>query len=194
MESQKGVKQPRIGPGTLLLNEKQITCEAFPGTHPGKAARALRRACFACGVGVARQARPPFGKVVSLTADCWHGPDFSRPSSIRIAFISVFSVNLGDQKLGPLRTKRPVFWDPRGAWGCYTPASPDSLCRPSPGPGWAAWKGLCWARSQRRPLPATPCALLTAPLPAPGKGIARPWKLVYYRAKKMFDVNNYKGR
>uniref|UniRef100_G1PY79 Myb-like domain-containing protein n=1 Tax=Myotis lucifugus TaxID=59463 RepID=G1PY79_MYOLU len=27
-----------------------------------------------------------------------------------------------------------------------------------------------------------------------GKGIARPWKLVYYRAKKMFDVNNYKGR
>ncbi|KAM8803963.1 transcription termination factor 1 isoform 1-T3 [Rhynchonycteris naso] len=26
------------------------------------------------------------------------------------------------------------------------------------------------------------------------KGIARPWKLVYYRAKKMFDVNNYKGR
>nr|XP_030694335.1 transcription termination factor 1 isoform X7 [Globicephala melas] len=29
---------------------------------------------------------------------------------------------------------------------------------------------------------------------AQGKGIARPWKLVYYRAKKMFDVNNYKGR
>lgn len=27
-----------------------------------------------------------------------------------------------------------------------------------------------------------------------GKGIARPWKLVYYRAKKMFDINNYKGR
>nr|XP_004653889.2 transcription termination factor 1 [Jaculus jaculus]XP_044997705.1 transcription termination factor 1 [Jaculus jaculus]XP_044997706.1 transcription termination factor 1 [Jaculus jaculus] len=27
-----------------------------------------------------------------------------------------------------------------------------------------------------------------------GKGIARPWKLVYYRAKKIFDVNNYKGR
>ncbi|XP_060056428.1 transcription termination factor 1 isoform X2 [Erinaceus europaeus] len=27
-----------------------------------------------------------------------------------------------------------------------------------------------------------------------GKGIARPWKLIYYRAKKMFDVNNYKGR
>ncbi|XP_012599550.2 transcription termination factor 1 [Microcebus murinus] len=27
-----------------------------------------------------------------------------------------------------------------------------------------------------------------------GKGIARPWKLVYYRAKKMFDVYNYKGR
>ncbi|XP_036040508.1 transcription termination factor 1 isoform X3 [Onychomys torridus] len=27
-----------------------------------------------------------------------------------------------------------------------------------------------------------------------GKGIARPWKPVYYRAKKMFDVNNYKGR
>uniref|UniRef100_A0A2K5NXL5 Transcription termination factor 1 n=1 Tax=Cercocebus atys TaxID=9531 RepID=A0A2K5NXL5_CERAT len=24
--------------------------------------------------------------------------------------------------------------------------------------------------------------------------IARPWKLIYYRAKKMFDVNNYKGR
>nr|XP_021497553.1 transcription termination factor 1 isoform X2 [Meriones unguiculatus] len=29
---------------------------------------------------------------------------------------------------------------------------------------------------------------------AQGKGIARPWKLVYYRAKKIFDVNNYKGR
>ncbi|XP_048201420.1 transcription termination factor 1 [Perognathus longimembris pacificus] len=27
-----------------------------------------------------------------------------------------------------------------------------------------------------------------------GKDIARPWKLVYYRAKKIFDVNNYKGR
>ncbi|XP_069328273.1 transcription termination factor 1 [Eulemur rufifrons] len=27
-----------------------------------------------------------------------------------------------------------------------------------------------------------------------GKGIARPWKLIYCRAKKMFDVNNYKGR
>ncbi|XP_075416698.1 transcription termination factor 1 [Tenrec ecaudatus] len=27
-----------------------------------------------------------------------------------------------------------------------------------------------------------------------GKDIARPWKLVYYRAKKMFDINNYKGR
>ncbi|XP_006834958.1 PREDICTED: transcription termination factor 1 [Chrysochloris asiatica] len=27
-----------------------------------------------------------------------------------------------------------------------------------------------------------------------GKGIARPWKLVYYRAKKMFDIHNYKGR
>lgn len=27
-----------------------------------------------------------------------------------------------------------------------------------------------------------------------GRGIARPWKLVYYRAKKMFDINNYKGR
>nr|XP_023400560.1 LOW QUALITY PROTEIN: transcription termination factor 1 [Loxodonta africana] len=26
------------------------------------------------------------------------------------------------------------------------------------------------------------------------KGIARPWKLVYYRAKKMFDIHNYKGR
>ncbi|XP_039767711.1 transcription termination factor 1 isoform X2 [Ornithorhynchus anatinus] len=26
------------------------------------------------------------------------------------------------------------------------------------------------------------------------EGIARPWKLVYYRAKKMFDVHNYKGR
>ncbi|XP_005580625.3 transcription termination factor 1 isoform X2 [Macaca fascicularis] len=27
-----------------------------------------------------------------------------------------------------------------------------------------------------------------------GRNIARPWKLIYYRAKKMFDVNNYKGR
>ncbi|XP_059944189.1 transcription termination factor 1-like isoform X1 [Mesoplodon densirostris] len=27
-----------------------------------------------------------------------------------------------------------------------------------------------------------------------GKGIAWPWKLVYCRAKKLFDVNNYKGR
>ncbi|XP_043845591.1 transcription termination factor 1 isoform X2 [Dromiciops gliroides] len=27
-----------------------------------------------------------------------------------------------------------------------------------------------------------------------GEGIPRPWKLVYYRAKKMFDINNYKGR
>ncbi|KAM4877726.1 transcription termination factor 1 isoform 2-T5 [Thomomys bottae] len=27
-----------------------------------------------------------------------------------------------------------------------------------------------------------------------GKDIARPWKLVYYRAKKIFDINNYKGR
>ncbi|XP_068925404.1 transcription termination factor 1 [Petaurus breviceps papuanus] len=26
------------------------------------------------------------------------------------------------------------------------------------------------------------------------EGIPRPWKLVYYRAKKMFDINNYKGR
>ncbi|XP_007942394.1 transcription termination factor 1 [Orycteropus afer afer] len=26
------------------------------------------------------------------------------------------------------------------------------------------------------------------------KGIARPWKMVYYRAKKMFDIHNYKGR
>ncbi|XP_018889771.3 transcription termination factor 1 isoform X2 [Gorilla gorilla gorilla] len=26
------------------------------------------------------------------------------------------------------------------------------------------------------------------------RNIARPWKLIYYRAKKMFDVNNYKGR
>ena len=27
-----------------------------------------------------------------------------------------------------------------------------------------------------------------------GKGITRPWKLMYYLAKKIFDVNNYKGR
>uniref|UniRef100_A0A2K5F1M2 Myb-like domain-containing protein n=1 Tax=Aotus nancymaae TaxID=37293 RepID=A0A2K5F1M2_AOTNA len=31
-------------------------------------------------------------------------------------------------------------------------------------------------------------------LPTLGRNIARPWKLIYYRAKKMFDVNNYKGR
>uniref|UniRef100_H0W9L7 Myb-like domain-containing protein n=1 Tax=Cavia porcellus TaxID=10141 RepID=H0W9L7_CAVPO len=37
-------------------------------------------------------------------------------------------------------------------------------------------------------------ASLTASLLLLGKGIARPWKLVYYRAKKIFDVNNYKGR
>ena len=42
-----------------------------------------------------------------------------------------------------------------------------------------------------RHIPGVP---LTTSVLASGKGIARPWKLVYYRAKKMFDVNNYKGR
>nr|XP_012313262.2 transcription termination factor 1 [Aotus nancymaae] len=39
-----------------------------------------------------------------------------------------------------------------------------------------------------------PQAPLITFLPTLGRNIARPWKLIYYRAKKMFDVNNYKGR
>lgn len=71
---------------------------------------------------------------------------------------------------------------------------PGDVLHPAPAWGGGVVERLFWAPPPRRPLPATLCALLTALLPLSGKGIARPWKLVYYRAKKMFDVNNYKGR